>query len=31
MEEDKKAQGTVSEKEAKEEDYYGEELVEEDA
>lgn len=31
MEEDKKAQGTVSEKETKEEDYYGEELVEEDA
>lgn len=31
MEEDKKAQGAVSEKEAKEEDYYGEELVEEDA
>lgn len=31
MEEDKKAQGAVSEKEAKEEENYGEEVVEEDA
>ena len=31
MEEDKKAQGTVSEKEAKEEENYGEEVVEDDA
>ncbi|KAJ5466689.1 hypothetical protein N7539_009418 [Penicillium diatomitis] len=31
MEEDKKAQGAVSEKEAREEENYGEEVVEEDA
>lgn len=31
MEEDKKTQGTISEKEAKEEENYGEEVVEEDA
>lgn len=31
MEEDKKAQGAISEKEAKEEENYGEEVVEEDA
>lgn len=31
MEEDKKAQGVVSEKEAKEEENYGEEVMEEDA
>lgn len=31
MEEDKKAQGAISEKEAKEEENYGEEMVEEDA
>ncbi|CEJ54827.1 hypothetical protein PMG11_01118 [Penicillium brasilianum] len=31
MEEDKKAQGAVSEQEAKEEENYGEEVVEEDA
>ncbi|KAJ5169189.1 uncharacterized protein N7482_004783 [Penicillium canariense] len=31
MEEDKKAQGAVSEKEAKEEENYGEDVVEEDA
>lgn len=31
MEEDKKAQGAISEKEAKEEENYGEDVVEEDA
>lgn len=31
MEEDKKAQGAISEKEAREEENYGEEVVEEDA
>lgn len=31
MEEDKKSQGVISEKEAKEEENYGEEVVEEDA
>ena len=31
MEEDKKVQGAISEKEAKEEENYGEEVVEEDA
>lgn len=31
MEEDKKAQGAISEKEAKEEENYGEEVMEEDA
>ncbi|KAJ5220664.1 uncharacterized protein N7469_009551 [Penicillium citrinum] len=31
MEEDKKAQGSISEKEAKEEENYGEEVVEDDA
>ncbi|KAJ5081300.1 hypothetical protein NUU61_009564 [Penicillium alfredii] len=31
MEEDKKAQGQISEKEAKEEENYGEEVVEDDA
>ncbi|KAJ5364797.1 uncharacterized protein N7496_010510 [Penicillium cataractarum] len=31
MEEDKKTQGAISEKEAKEEENYGEEVVEEDA
>ncbi|KAF3391704.1 hypothetical protein F1880_007524 [Penicillium rolfsii] len=31
MEEDKKAQGAISEKEAKEEENYGEEVIEEDA